>query len=262
VVIDASGAHTSTAAAQAHLEAGALKVLIAAPPTAAAHEAEPPPVLMLGVNSASFDARAHPVVSASSCTAHCLAPLLAALDASVGVHEAVACVIHAVTASQRVCDGAPKPGGSLRSGRAGGNLVPAATGAAACVARLLPRLQGRLLCSAWRAPLADVSAVQLALRTQRPTSLAHLLAALCAAAAEGPLRGALRVCDAELVSSDFRGERAACVVDAHACAALNEHCFSLTAWFAHEAGYAARVLDTALFLRHQMPPHPRGDKEE
>lgn len=257
MVIDASGAHTSSAAAQAHLEAGALKVLIAAPP--AAHEAEPPPVLVLGVNSASFDVRANAVVSAPSCTVHCLAPLLAALDASAGVHEAVACIIHAVTASQHVCDGAPKPGASLRSGRAGGNLVPAATGAAACVARLLPRLRGRLLCSAWRAPLADVSAIQLALRTQRPTSLAHLLAALRAAAAEGPLRGALRVCDAELVSSDFRGERAACVVDAHACAALNEHCFSLAAWFDNEAGYAARVLETALFMRHQMP---RGDKEE
>jgi glyceraldehyde 3-phosphate dehydrogenase len=189
---------------------------------------------MVGINEADYDGAVMHVVSCASCTTHALAPLAAVVDAVVGIEEGAVCVIHAVTASQKVCDGVPKPGGSHRSGRAANNIVPAATGAAASIGRLLPRLHGRLICSAWRVPVQDVSVLDLVVRTERPTSLANVMAALRAAAADGPLRTVLRVEEQERVSSDFVGEAASCVVDAHSCAALGERMLKLTAWFDNE----------------------------
>ena len=233
------------------------------------------------------------MVSNASCTTNCLAPLAKArvahnlsarprlivafpcclrnltrllnlpctarqvVDDAFGIEEALMTTIHAATASQKVVD---SPAGGKHDWRAGrsalANIIPASTGAATAVARVLPQLAGKLDGCAFRVPLADVSVVDLTVRTARPAALPALLDA-CRAAERGAMRGVLRVADGPFVSSDFVGEKASCVVDARACMALGERFFKLVAWYDNEYAYALRCVELAA---HMVAPRAGGWK--
>ena len=174
-------------------------------------------------------------MSNASCTTNCLAPLAKAVHDAFGLEEGLMTTVHALTASQKVVDA---PGGKKdwRAGRCAlGNIIPATTGAATAVTKALPALKGKLNGCAFRVPVADVSVVDLTCRTAKAASPEQLAAAL-RAAADGPMRGVLRVTEELAVSSDFVGERASCVVDLRACMSLNPHFHKLVAWYDNEYG--------------------------
>lgn len=186
------------------------------------------------------------VVSNASCTTNCLAPLAKAVDEAFGIEEGLMTTVHAVTASQSVVDA---PGGKKdwRSGRSAmENIIPASTGAATAVTRVLPQLKGRLNGMALRVPVSDVSIVDLVVRTAKPATMEQMVAALRDAAERS--HGVLAVTDEQVVSSDFRGEPASCVVDVRASMALNDHFFKLLAWYDNEHGYALRCVELAQFM--------------
>ena len=175
------------------------------------------------------------VVSNASCTTNCLAPLAKVVDDAFGIEEGLMSTIHAVTASQKVVDA---PGGKKdwRSGRSAlDNIIPASTGAATAVTKALPHLAGKLNGMAFRVPVTDVSVVDLTVRTAKPASMEAMVCALREASA-GAMKGVLAVTDAQVVSSDFRGEPASCVFDVRASMALNDRFFKLVAWYDNEYG--------------------------
>ena len=237
-MLEATGVHLTQASCEPHLRSGgARSVIITAPPKDASV-----PLYVCGVNAvgASLHTGSTRIISSASCTTAALAPLLKLLHDNFTILDGFVTIIHAVTASQRVVDAAPRhPTSSLRSGRAASNLVPAHTGAALSISRVLPELDGKILCSAWRVPVADVSALDVCVRTADVAGMPHVPSLLRAAAASGAMHRILRVSEEELVSGDYKGEACAVVVDAHACASLNAHQIKLTAWFDNEAGYGA-----------------------
>jgi glyceraldehyde 3-phosphate dehydrogenase len=237
-VLESTGRFTDHAHASGHLEAGVQRVVISAPTKSTPDEV---PTLCLGVNDATYDPARHRIVSNASCTTNCLAPVAKVIHESVGLAEGLMTTVHAVTATQPTQDGPSKK--DWRGGRnAYLNIIPSSTGAAKAVALCIPALKGRLTGMAFRVPTATVSVVDLTFRSERDTSLRDINAAMMRAA-EGPMRGILAYTDAEVVSSDFIGDRHSSIFDAAAGIELNRRFFKVVSWYDNEAGYAARCVD-------------------
>ncbi len=156
------------------------------------------------------------------------------------------CTVHALTASQRVVDSPGKKDWRASRG-ALNNIIPASTGAATAVTKVLPHLAGKLNGSAYRVPVADVSVLDFVVRTRQPAPM-HAVVDAMRAAAGGAMRGILKVTDEPVVSSDFVGERASAVFDVSASMALNDHFLKLVAFYDNEMGYAHRCVDLARFV--------------
>lgn len=157
--------------------------------------------------------------------------------------------IHAVTATQKTVD-APS-GKDWRSGRgAGQNIIPASTGAAKAVGKVIPALNGKLTGMAMRVPNPDVSVVDLTCRLERGASYDAIKHAI-KEAASGELKGILAYTEDEVVSTDFIGDRHSCIFDAKAGIALNDNFVKLVAWYDNEYGYSHRVIDLALYVSKQ-----------
>src|SRR5690606_21359083 len=206
VVIEATGAFLTKRTAEAHLQAGAKRVIMSAPPK------DDTPVLVCGVNAEQYDGA--PIVSAASCTTNCLAPIAKVLNDSFGIKRGLMTTVHATTATQKVVDGVS--GKDWRFGRGIlENIIPASTGAAEAVTKVIPELCGKLTGMAFRVPVSDVSVVDLSCQLSRPTSYAAICEAM-KAAAEGPLQGVLGYTDEPVVSTDLRGSAYTAVFDAKA----------------------------------------------
>ncbi len=243
IVVESSGVFVEGRAAAAHLNGGASKVIISAPA-----KDDETPVLVMGVNHESYDAKSMHVVSNASCTTNCLAPLAKAVHEAFGIEEGLMTTVHAATASQKVVDAPGKK--DWRAGRSAlDNIIPASTGAATAVTRVLPMLQGRLNGMALRVPVSDVSVVDLTVRLSKAATMEEMVAALRDAAARS--HGVLAVTDQPVVSSDFIGESASCIFDVHASMALNDRFFKLLAWYDNEYGYALRCVELAQFMAAQ-----------
>ncbi|MCC7407459.1 MAG: type I glyceraldehyde-3-phosphate dehydrogenase, partial [Phycisphaeraceae bacterium] len=196
-VVESTGLFTDFESASKHLAAGAKRVLISAP----TKSPEQVPTLVMGVSEKTFDASKHPVVSNASCTTNCLAPVAKVIHEQFGLVEGLMTTVHAVTATQPTQDGPSKK--DWRGGRSAGfNIIPASTGAAKAVGLAMPALKGKLTGMSFRIPTADVSVVDLTVRTQKATSYKDICAAM-KAASEGELKGILGYTDEEVVSSDF-----------------------------------------------------------
>ncbi|MEX2671130.1 MAG: type I glyceraldehyde-3-phosphate dehydrogenase [Phycisphaeraceae bacterium] len=240
-VIESTGLFTDIAGASKHLEAGAKRVIISAP-TKSPDEI---PTIVLGVNEKQFDPGKHKVVSNASCTTNCLAPLAKVVHENFGIAEGLMTTIHAATATQPTQDGPSKK--DWRGGRnAYMNIIPASTGAAKAVALAMPALKGKLTGMAFRVPTANVSAVDLTVRTEKSTSYKEICAAL-KTAAEGDLKGILAYTDEEVVSSDFITDAHSSIFDAGAGIELNDKFFKLVGWYDNEWGYSNRIVD---LMRH------------
>jgi len=235
VVLESTGVILTQAKAEAHLRAGARRVILSAPAK------DDTPTFVFGVNHARYAGEA--VISAASCTTNCLAPLAKVVHDSFGIRRGLMTSVHAATATQKVVDGVS--GKDLRFGRGIlDNIIPAATGAAQAVGKVLPELAGKLTGMSYRVPVSDVSLVDLTCELARPTSYAEICAAL-RAAAEGPMKGVLGYTDEAVVSRDLRGETCTSVFDETAGIQLDPTFVKLVAWYDNEWGYASKLLDLA-----------------
>lgn len=241
-ICESTGAFVTAEKAGAHLAGGAKKVIISAPA-----KDKTTPMFVMGVNQETYDSSMN-VVSNASCTTNCLAPLAKIIDDNFGMEEGLMTTVHAVTANQLSVDGAPKGGKDWRAGRAAGaNIIPASTGAAKAVGRVIPSLNGKLTGMAFRVPVPDVSVVDLTVRTVKETSLEEIRAAV-KAAAEGPMAGTVKYTEDEIVSMDCRSESHTCVFDATASIGLNSRFFKLIAFYDNEFGYASALLNLIKYM--------------
>ncbi|KAJ8669903.1 hypothetical protein QAD02_001162 [Eretmocerus hayati] len=238
-IVESTGVFTTIEKASAHLEGGAKKVIISAPSADA-------PMYVCGVNLDSYDP-SNKVISNASCTTNCLAPLAKVIHDNFEIVEGLMTTVHATTATQKTVDG---PSGKLwRDGRgAAQNIIPAATGAAKAVGKVIPALNGKLTGMAFRVPVANVSVVDLTVRLAKPAKYEQIKAKV-REAAEGPLKGILAYTEDEVVSSDFIGDTNSSIFDALAGIPLNDNFVKLISWYDNEYGYSNRVIDLIKYIQ-------------
>ncbi|XP_046406013.1 glyceraldehyde-3-phosphate dehydrogenase-like [Ischnura elegans] len=237
-VVESTGVFTTIEKASAHFAGGAKKVVISAPSADA-------PMFVLGVNHESYQSSMN-VVSNASCTTNCLAPLAKVIHDNFGIVEGLMTTVHAMTATQKVVDG---PSGKLwRDGRgAAQNIIPASTGAAKAVGKVIPALNGKLTGMAFRVPVHNVSVVDLTVRLEKEASYDDIKAKV-KEAARGPLQGILAYSEDDLVSSDLIGNTNSSIFDAKAGIALNSRFIKLITWYDNEFGYSQRVIDLLNYM--------------
>jgi glyceraldehyde 3-phosphate dehydrogenase len=236
VVIESTGIFLTNDKCQAHLAAGARRVIVSAP------SKDDTPVFVYGVNSDRY--AGEPIVSAASCTTNCLAPVAKVLDDAFGIRRGLMTTVHATTATQKTVDGVS--GKDWRFGRGIlENIIPASTGAAEAVTKVLPSLKGKLTGMAFRVPVSDVSVVDLTCELTREATYAGICSAM-QAAAEGPMRGVLGYTADEVVSSDMRGQSCTSIFDAKAGIQLDPTFVKLIAWYDNEWAYSSKLIDLAV----------------
>lgn len=238
IVAECTGIFTTLDTAQYHLDAGAKKVVISAPSKDA-------PMFVMGVNHKDVKA-SDKIVSNASCTTNCLAPLAKVLNDNFGIQEALMTTVHATTATQLTVDGPSRK--DYRGGRSALlNIIPAATGAAKAVTKVIPSLEGKLTGMAFRVPTADVSVVDLTVRLEKETSYEEIKKAM-KSASENELKGVLGYTDEAVVSQDFVGETDTSVFDAGAGIELNSKFFKVVSWYDNETGYSNKLVDLATYI--------------
>jgi len=197
-------------------------------------------MFVMGVNHTTYDPKMN-IISNASCTTNCLAPLAKVIHENFGIAEGLMTTVHAITATQKTVDG--PSGKDWRAGRgAGQNIIPASTGAAKAVGKVLPELNGKLTGMSFRVPNPDVSVVDLTVKLSKPASYKQICEAV-KAASEGPLKGILGYTEDEVVSSDFLHDTRSSIFDAKAGISLNETFVKLISWYDNEWGYSHRVVD-------------------
>ncbi len=235
IVLDCTGIFTDIPGAQKHITAGAKKVVVSAP-------SKDIPMFVMGVNHKDVKPE-HTIVSNASCTTNCLAPLAKVVNDNFGIVEGLMTTIHATTASQLTVDGPSKK--DWRGGRSAlVNIIPSSTGAAVAVGKVIPELNGKLTGMAFRVPTADVSVVDLTVRTEKSVTYDQLKAAF-KKASEGEYKGVISYTEESVVSQDFVSNAFTCNFDAGAGIALNDNFFKLVAWYDNEYGYSAKLIELA-----------------
>ena len=237
-VLECSGVFTTTEKAQAHLNAGAKKVVISAPSKDA-------PMFVMGVNNETYSSDMN-IVSNASCTTNCLAPLAKIINDNFGIKEGLMTTVHSTTATQKTVDGASKK--DWRGGRAASaNIIPSSTGAAKAVGKVIPSLNGKLTGMAFRVPTVDVSVVDLTCNLERPTTYEEICAAV-KRASENELKGIVEYTDEPVVSSDFLSDMHTSIFDATAGIMLTDTFVKLVAWYDNEWGYSNKLVDLACYM--------------
>lgn len=187
------------------------------------------------------------IVSNASCTTNCLAPLAKVIHDNFGIVEALMTTIHSFTATQKIVDGPNMKG--WRDGRGGAqNIIPASTGAAKAVGKVIPDLNGKITGMAFRVPTADVSVVDLTAKLSKPASYEQIKEAVKCASTSPQYKGILGYTEEEVVSMDFRTSTASSTFDANAGLALNDTFVKLIAWYDNEYGYSCRVIDLIVHM--------------
>ena len=238
VVAECTGIFTSLEKAQLHIDGGAKKVVISAPSPDA-------PMFVMGVNhneAKSSDL----IVSNASCTTNCLAPVAKVLHDKFGISDALMTTVHATTATQFTVDGPSKK--DFRGGRSSLlNIMPASTGAAKAVTKVIPSLVGKITGMAFRVPTANVSVVDLTVKLDSETSYDKVMDAL-KSASENELKGILGFTKDLVVSQDFIGDSRTSIVDYNAGIELNSTFFKIVTWYDNEAGYSNKLIDLAAHI--------------
>jgi len=232
IVIDCTGFFLTTESCQAHIKAGAKKVVQSAP------SKDDTPMFVYGVNHAKYAGEA--IVSAASCTTNCLAPVAKVLNDNWGIKRGLMTTVHAATATQKTVDGP-----SMKDWRGGRgileNIIPSSTGAAKAVGKVIPELNKKLTGMAFRVPTSDVSVVDLTVELNKEAAYEDICKAM-KAASEGPMKGVLGYTNEKVVSTDFRGMSAPSVFDAEAGIALDSTFVKVVAWYDNEYGYTCNML--------------------
>ena len=237
--MESTGLFLEKAKAEAHIKAGAKRVVLSAP------SKDDTPMFVMGVNHKSYKADMS-IVSNASCTTNCLAPIAKVLNDNWGILEGLMTTVHAVTATQKTVD-APSAK-DWRGGRgAAQNIIPSSTGAAKAVGKVIPALNGKLTGMAFRVPTPDVSVVDLTCRLAKPATYAEIKAAM-KKASEGELKGILGYTEDAVVSTDFLGDSRTSIFDADAGIALSDTFVKVVSWYDNEMGYSHKVLDLILHM--------------
>jgi len=232
-VVESTGIFLNVEKCNVHLKAGAKKVCVTAPSPDA-------PMFVMGCNEEKYDSKLT-VISNASCTTNCLAPLAKVIHEKFGIVEGLMTTVHATTATQKTVDG--PSGKDWRAGRgAAQNVIPASTGAAKAVGKVIPALDGKLTGMSFRVPTPDVSVVDLTCRLDKPASYEEICAAV-KQASEGAYKGIIGYTDDEVVSTDFLGDTRSSIFDAKAGISLNKNFCKLISWYDNEWGYSCRVVD-------------------
>ncbi len=238
-VVEATGLFLDKAKTQAHLDAGAKKVVMTAP------SKDDTPMFVMGVNHKSYTNEMN-FVSNASCTTNCLAPIAKVLHDNFGILEGLMTTVHATTATQKTVDGPSKK--DWRGGRgAAQNIIPSSTGAAKAVGKVIPSLNGKLTGMAFRVPTPNVSVVDLTCRLEKPASYKEICAAM-KAAAEGELKGILGYTEDAVVSNDFLGDARTSIFDAGAGIGLNDNFVKVVSWYDNEWGYSVKVVELIEYM--------------
>ena len=233
IVIDCTGFFLTTESCQAHIKAGAKKVVQSAPSKDAT------PMFVYGVNHSKYAGEV--IVSAASCTTNCLAPVAKVLNDTWGIKRGLMTTVHAATATQKTVDGPSNK--DWRGGRGIlENIIPSSTGAAKAVGVVIPELNKKLTGMAFRVPTSDVSVVDLTVELSKPASYKDICAAM-KAASQGAMKGVLGYTEDKVVATDFRGESCTSVFDAEAGIALDDTFVKVVSWYDNEWGYSNKVLE-------------------
>ena len=233
IVLECTGFFLDDESCQAHIKAGAKKVVMSAP------SKDKTPMFVYGVNHTTYAGQA--IVSAASCTTNCLAPVAKVLNDNWGIKRGLMTTVHAATATQKTVDGPSKK--DWRGGRGIlENIIPSSTGAAKAVGVVLPELNGKLTGMAFRVPTSDVSVVDLTVELNKEAKYADICAAMKAASQSGDISKTLGYTDEKVVSTDFRGNGYSSIFDAEAGIALDGTFVKVVAWYDNEYGYTCNML--------------------
>jgi len=233
-IVESTGLFLTKETAQAHINAGAKKVILSAP------SKDDTPMYVMGVNHKELTSDIQ-ILSNASCTTNCLAPLAKVVHDNFGILEGLMTTVHATTATQRTVDGP-----SVKDWRGGRsallNIIPSSTGAAKAVGKVIPSLNGKLTGMAFRVPNADVSVVDLTVRLEKPTTYEEICATM-KAASEGELKGILGYTEDLVVSQDFVGDKRTSIFDKDAGIMLSPTFVKLVSWYDNEMGYSNKLAD-------------------
>ena len=233
-VVESTGVFLTKEKAQAHIDAGAKKVVMSAP------SKDDTPMFVCGVNLDKYTPDMT-FVSNASCTTNCLAPIAKVLNDNWGITDGLMTTVHSTTATQKTVDGVSMK--DWRGGRAAsGNIIPSSTGAAKAVGKVIPELNGKLTGMSMRVPTLDVSVVDLTVNLAKPAKYEEICAAM-KAASEGELKGILGYTEDAVVSSDFLGDTRTSIFDAGAGIALTDTFVKVVSWYDNEMGYSNKVLE-------------------
>ena len=237
-VVESTGLFLTKEKAQAHIDAGAKKVIMSAP------SKDDTPMFVCGVNLDAYTSDMT-FVSNASCTTNCLAPIAKVLNDNFGIKDGLMTTVHSVTATQKTVDGPSLK--DWRGGRAAtGNIIPSSTGAAKAVGKVIPALNGKLTGMSMRVPTLDVSVVDLTCNLAKPAKYEDICAAMKAASekplSEGGLQGVLGYTDEDVVSSDFLGDPRTSIFDAKAGIQLTDTFVKVVSWYDNEWGYSNKLL--------------------
>jgi glyceraldehyde 3-phosphate dehydrogenase len=236
IIAECTGIFTTLEKAQYHIDGGAKKVVISAPSADA-------PMFVMGVNEEKITAT-DTILSNASCTTNCLAPLAKVLHDEFEIVEALMTTVHATTATQLTVDGPSKK--DFRAGRSALiNIIPASTGAAKAVTKVIPSLKGKLTGMAFRVPTANVSVVDLTVKLGKSTSYEAIMEVI-RKASETHMKGIIGLTEDDVVSQDFMSDPRISIIDAKAGIGLNDTFFKIIAWYDNEYGYSAKMLDLML----------------
>ena len=240
IVVEATGVFTTLDKAGMHLKGGAKKVVITAPSTDA-------PMFVMGVNNHVYSGEE--VLSNASCTTNCLAPLAKVINDKFGISEGLMTTVHATTATQKTVDGPSAK--NWRDGRSAmSNVIPASTGAAKAVGKVIPELNGKLTGMAFRVPTVNVSVVDLTVKLNNEATYDDIIECV-KERANGDMKGILGYTYDQVVSTDFIGDSRSSIFDINAGIALNNNFMKLIAWYDNEWGYSNRVVDLILYISNK-----------
>ncbi len=243
VVLESTGKFRTRETAGKHLEAGAKKVIIAAPGKGVDG------TFVMGVNEKHYDSDKHHVISNASCTTNCLAPVAKVIDDEFSIVKGLMTTVHSYTMDQRLLDGSHK---DLRRARSAAmSIIPTSTGAATAVGEVIPALKGKLDGLALRVPTPNVSLVDLAVEVKRTVSVETVNEAL-KSASQTFLQGIMAFCEEELVSIDFTSDTHSSIVDAPLTKVIDGNFVKVFSWYDNESGYACRMRDLAIYIGKQL----------
>ncbi|MBT6843384.1 MAG: type I glyceraldehyde-3-phosphate dehydrogenase [Candidatus Melainabacteria bacterium] len=244
IVLECSGVFTDGTKAQAHIDAGAKKVLISAP---AKNEDI---TIVMGVNDDQYDPKIHNIISNASCTTNCLAPVTKVLDDKFGIETGLMTTIHAYTSDQRLLDNAHSD--PRRSRAAAQSMIPTTTGAAKAISLVMPHLAGKLNGFAIRVPTPNVSVTDVVFTFKTDVTKESINAAL-KEAAEGKLKGILDYTEEPLVSIDFTSDPHSSIIDAAMTTVVGTRQAKLLSWYDNEYGYSNRLCELAIKVGNLLP---------
>ncbi len=234
IVVESTGFFTTAEACQKHIDAGAKKVLLSAPPKGDM------PLFVIGVNDKDYRKGKHHIVSNASCTTNCLAPIVKIIDDEFGVSKGFMNTVHSYTGDQKLVDAPHK---DLRRARSAAmNIIPTSTGAAKAVTKVIPRLKGKLDGIAMRVPTVDGSVTDFTFSTKKATTVEAINKAV-KKASSGKMKGVVEYTEDPIVSRDIVGNPHSSIFDASLTMSLDGRSFKIVSWYDNEWGYSNRMVE-------------------